>query len=145
SKATTRLTMHISLLCYRVVGRCAPMKAVAMALITLAMCSVHPLNAQILPPNQAGVSMGHWHTLVRDVEATKKFWILVGAAPIKIDGTDVMKFPGILVFLTPGSPPPGGNTGAVVDHFGFNVLHGEEFLGKARTAGINVPPNVRNP
>ena len=25
--------------------------------------------AQLRPPNEAGVSLGHWHALVRDVEA----------------------------------------------------------------------------
>jgi hypothetical protein len=34
--------------------------------------------AQVLVPNEVGVSMGQWHTIVRNVEATKKFWVLVG-------------------------------------------------------------------
>jgi catechol 2,3-dioxygenase-like lactoylglutathione lyase family enzyme len=118
----------------------------SIVLLSLAVaCPIAALRAQILAPNKAGVAMGHWHTIVRDVEATKKFYILLGGAPIKVDGTDVMKFPGILVFLTPGSPPSGGNSEAVIDHFGFNMLHGEEFLGKLKAAGIHVPPNVRNP
>ena len=58
--------------------------------------------AQTLPPNEAGVSMGQLHMTVHDVEAEKKVWTTIGGTPIKIDGTDVMKFPGVLVFLTKG-------------------------------------------
>jgi hypothetical protein len=59
-----------------------------------------PIWAQLLPPNEAGVSMGQWHTIVRNIEATKKFWMLLGGAPIRLDGTDVIKFRGVLVFMT---------------------------------------------
>jgi hypothetical protein len=41
------------------------------------------------------------------MDAAKKFWMLLGATPINVDGTEVMKFAGALVFLTPGSPSGG--------------------------------------
>lgn len=98
--------------------------------------------AQVLAPNEAGVAIGHWHTIVRNVEATKKFWMLLGGTPIKVDGTDVVKFPGVLIFLTPGSPSGGndGNGGTVIDHPGFNMRNGEEFLAKLKAAGVKVDP-----
>jgi len=46
--------------------------------------------AQLEVPNEAGVTFGHVHTIVRDVEATKKFWTTLGGQAIKIDKTDVM-------------------------------------------------------
>ena len=46
--------------------------------------------------------MGHWHAIVPDMEASKKFWMLFGATPIMIDDTVVMKLPGVLIFLTLG-------------------------------------------
>src|SRR5579863_135229 len=76
--------------------------------------------AQLEPPNDAGVSLGHFHTLVRDVDATKKFWTVLGGKPIQIDGTEVMKFPGVFIFLTPGTPSA-GSYGSVVNHVGFHV------------------------
>ncbi len=47
------------------------------------------------------------HLNVRDLQAHKKFWRMLGGTPHKIDGTDVMKFPGVFVFMTPGRPPVG--------------------------------------
>lgn len=79
--------------------------------LTLSLLGAWPLSvswAQLAPPNDAGVAVGQWHTIVRDIDASKKFWTLMGGRAIRIDGVDVMKFPGVLVFLTQGSP-----TGAV--------------------------------
>lgn len=34
-----------------------------------------PARAQLAPPNEAGVTMGHVHLNVRDMEVQKKFWM----------------------------------------------------------------------
>ena len=93
--------------------------------------------AQLYPPNEAGVSLGHWHTIVRDMEATKKFWIAVGGTPIKIDDTEVMKFPGVFIFLTPGTPS-GGSDGTVVNHVGIEVPNRKDALAKWHAAGVEM-------
>jgi catechol 2,3-dioxygenase-like lactoylglutathione lyase family enzyme len=117
----------------------------AIAVLSLAVLwPVAASWAQVLAPNKNGVAMGSWYTIVRDVEATKKFWMLLGGAPIKIDGTDVIKFPGVLVFLTPGSPL-GDSSGAVIDHVGLTILNAEEFLAKLKAAGVSFPPPSRTP
>ena len=77
-------------------------------------------SAQLSPPNAAGVAMGHLHYHVRDVAANKKFWIALGGRPITIGATEVMKFPDVLVFLTPGEST-GGTEGSVVNHVAFRV------------------------
>jgi catechol 2,3-dioxygenase-like lactoylglutathione lyase family enzyme len=87
-------------------------------LLTLAIS--YPAWAQIAAPNEAGVAFGHFHTIVRDVDATKKFWITLGGTPLKIDGTEVVKFPAVFVFLTQGFPS-GGSFGSVVNHVKFLV------------------------
>lgn len=91
--------------------------------------------AQLLPPNQAGVTLGQWHTIVHDMDAAKRFWIILGGKPIKIDGTDVMKFPGVLIFLKKGVPS-GGSFGSVVNHVGFHVPNVEKSIAKAKAAGL---------
>ena len=62
-------------------------------------------RAQLYPPNEMGVSLGQWYTLVPDLESSKKFWAVLGGKAIEIDGTTVMKFPGVLVFLRRGTQP----------------------------------------
>lgn len=115
------------------------MKKLILALSLVVMSPAAALWAQVLGPNEAGVAMGHLHTIVRDVEATKKFWVLLGGTPIKVDGTEVVKFPGVLIFLQPGAlADDTGNKGCAVDHPGFDMRNGEEFLAKLKAAGIKV-------
>ena len=95
-----------------------------------------PLSAQLAEPNEMGVSFAQWHTLVHDVEATKKFWTTVGATPIKIDGTVVMKFPGVFIFIEKGSPTPGGNYGAALNHVSFLVPNSQETIERWKAAGL---------
>ena len=116
------------------------MKRLIWVLSLVVLWSRAALWAQVLAPNEAGVSMSEWHTIVKDVDATTQFWTLVGGTPIKVDGTEVIKFPGVLIFMTPGSPPPDGNKGTAVDHPGFTMRNGEELLNKLKAAGYKVEP-----
>jgi catechol 2,3-dioxygenase-like lactoylglutathione lyase family enzyme len=103
-------------------------------------------------PNESGVTMGHLHLNVRDVEANKKFFALLGGTPLEIDGTQAMKFPGALIFLTPGAPrapgtrrtevfcgcPADGIEASMVNHAGFNVRDYDEFFAKFQAAGYHM-------
>src|SRR5687767_593476 len=91
--------------------------------------------AQLSAPNKTGVSMGHLHYQVRDVELNKKFWATLGGQVLKIGGIDVMKFPGVLVFLSSG-PSSGGTDGSVLNHVAFRVPS----LAKVEAAGLKVVP-----
>ena len=92
-----------------------------MKLLSLIL-SLAPLAlAQLPAPNAAGVSMGHLHLNVKDVDESKKFWVdQLGATPVKLGNNEVMKFPGALVFLKKADPT-GGSEGSVVQHVGFLV------------------------
>src|SRR5207249_10869617 len=92
-----------------------------MKLLSLIL-SLAPLAlAQLPAPNAAGVSMGHLHLNVKDIEESKKFWVdQLGATPVKLGSNEVMKFPGALVFLKKADPS-GGTDGSVVGHIGFLV------------------------
>jgi catechol 2,3-dioxygenase-like lactoylglutathione lyase family enzyme len=72
---------------------------------------------------------------VRDVEATKKFWAELGGTPIKIDGTDVIKFPGVLIFLTPGTPA-GGTRGSTINHIGLGSENVQKLFAKLEADGV---------
>jgi catechol 2,3-dioxygenase-like lactoylglutathione lyase family enzyme len=115
------------------------------SILSLAMlCSSAESWAQLRSPNEAGVALGHWHTIVRDLDATKKFWTILGGTPMKIDGVDVMKFPGVFIFMTPGSPSA-GSRGSVVDHIGFGVLDPEASIAKWSAAGVKVGKVNKSP
>jgi catechol 2,3-dioxygenase-like lactoylglutathione lyase family enzyme len=93
------------------------------------------LWAQLYPPNEAGVSLGAWHTIVRDIDTTTKWWELWGGTPMKIDGVDVMKFHGVFIFMVKGEPN-GPSIDHFIDHIAFMTTDGYGLLKKLTDAGV---------
>jgi len=99
--------------------------------------------AQAYPPNEMGVTMGHWHLNSRDIEATKKILVAMGGTAMKAGNFQVVKFPGVYVFLHLGpgaAPATGGTVGTVVNHVGFLVPNVQQAVAKWKTAGVTVEP-----
>src|SRR5262249_2649713 len=111
-------------------------------LLGVALFGSRPASAQVEPANAAGVAFGHFHTLVRDVDASRRFWITLGGMPLKIDGTDVVKFPGVLVFITKGNPTA-GSFGSVLNHVKFIVPDVDESVARWK-AGGNISESVHS-
>ena len=99
--------------------------------------------AQAAPPNEAGITMGHWHLNSRDVEANKKIFVALGGVAAKPGAFEIVKFPGVVVFLhlAPGAPPPtGGTVGTVINHAGFLVPNVQEAVARWKAAGLAMEP-----
>ena len=97
-------------------------------------------RAQLAAPNDAGVSMGHLHFNVQDVDAAKKFWIAFGGTSAsKLGANEVVKFSGVLVLIRKGDPS-GGTVGSVVNHIGFFVPNVQAAVPKWKAAGLHVEP-----
>ena len=94
--------------------------------------------AQLLPFNDAGVTMGHVHLNVKDVEVQKKFWIEhFDATPLKKEGLPGVKVPGMLILFSQ-RPSSGPSEGTIMEHFGFKVRNIQEELKKFRDEGFVV-------
>jgi catechol 2,3-dioxygenase-like lactoylglutathione lyase family enzyme len=79
------------------------------------------LSGQVLPPNEAGVAMGHLHIITSDPAAQKKLWVdVLGGKPVTIGRLEFAMFPGVLVGFRQGESN-GGTEGSIVDHLGFLV------------------------
>jgi catechol 2,3-dioxygenase-like lactoylglutathione lyase family enzyme len=112
------------------------MKFLAIAVALLAMAS--PALAQLAPPNAAGITYGHVHLNVRDIEVHKKLWVEhFGGQVVQKGPLTAVKMPGMLIALTQREPT-GGSAGTVMDHFGFKVRSLAEFLAAWRAAGYPV-------
>jgi catechol 2,3-dioxygenase-like lactoylglutathione lyase family enzyme len=99
--------------------------------------------AQPYTPNEAGVTMGHWHLNSRDVAANKKIFVGMGGVDTSDDRLQRVTFPGVVVNLNvaAGSPPAtGGTVGSVVNHVGFIVKNVPESVAKWKAAGVSVLP-----
>jgi catechol 2,3-dioxygenase-like lactoylglutathione lyase family enzyme len=107
-------------------------------ILVLSFATVFPTGAvcaQTAGPNETGVSMGHLHLIVSDVDAAQKFWIAMGATPVKFGQGQAMKFPGVLILLRKGEPSA-GTMGSVVNHFAFGVPSVKEALANWNAAGL---------
>jgi catechol 2,3-dioxygenase-like lactoylglutathione lyase family enzyme len=90
-------------------------------LLVAVACAPGALRAQVAEPNAAGVAMGHVHYVVKDVAATKAFWVALGGRVLApAAGVERIEFPDVAVYLTAGAPS-GGSDDAVVNHVAFRV------------------------
>jgi catechol 2,3-dioxygenase-like lactoylglutathione lyase family enzyme len=116
---------------------------VAVWMISMLVSGTSWAQAALFPPNSAGVTMGHWHLNSRDVEATKKILVTMGGTAIKAGNFEVVKFPGVAVYLNQaaGAPPAsGGTVGSVVNHVGFTVQNTAAAVARWKAAGVQVLP-----
>jgi len=114
----------------------------ALGLVSL-LIAPSAASAQPFPVNAAGVTMGHWHLNSKDVEATRKMLVAMGGTAVKNGNFEIVRFPGVLVYLNQAAgaaPATGGTVGSVVNHVGFTVKNTPEAIAKWKAAGVNVLP-----
>ena len=96
------------------------------------------LLAQLPPPNEAGVAMGHLHLMGRDLAAHHKFWTeALGGTPVTLGQLQMYKFPDVLVLVVKGEPKS-GSAGTTVNHLGFKVKDLAAALAKIKASGFSV-------
>lgn len=93
--------------------------------------------AQLAVPNAAGVAMGHIHLAVRDVEAERRFFIMLGGAPVSNGTIMLIEFPGVFINIREDKPS-GGTVGSNVNHFGFHVQSVAATLKKIKPLDLKV-------
>ena len=124
-----------------------------MRMLTSALCLVSLLVpatalAQAFPPNEAGVTMGHWHLNSVSVEANQKLLTAMGGTALKPGDFNLVRFPGVFVFLhlrQTGTPPTGGTEGSIVNHVGLTVPNVQEAAERVKVNGgqiLNGPMEV---
>jgi catechol 2,3-dioxygenase-like lactoylglutathione lyase family enzyme len=113
-------------------------------LIALALASTllaRPAAAQLVPYNQAGVTMGHWHIASKDVEANKKLFVAMGGKLYMPGGQPLIAFPGLYISLLLGNEKgEGGTVGSVVNHVGFIVDNVQKRVAEWKAKGVTVLP-----
>jgi catechol 2,3-dioxygenase-like lactoylglutathione lyase family enzyme len=117
-----------------------------MRIVCLLALTAASLLAQLAPPNEAGVSLGHLHYMVTDPDASKKAWVDVfGATPSKAGSLEMLKLPGIFVIVGKSQMPP-ATTASTVHHVGIEVKDYPATKAKAAAAGLmwrELTPNVQ--
>ena len=99
-----------------------------------------PAEAQLATPNANGITYGHVHLNVSDVEVHKKLWVdFFGGEVVEKGPLTSVRLPNFLIALTEREPT-GPMQGSVLDHFGFKVRNTAEFVRRWREAGMEVGP-----
>ena len=99
---------------------------------------VLPACAQLAPPNEAGVTMGHVHLFVKDVEAQKHFWTVeMGGTIVQNGALMLIQFPGTYIMLRQADPT-GPPSGSIVDHFGFVWKDLPAAMAKWKADGVEI-------
>jgi catechol 2,3-dioxygenase-like lactoylglutathione lyase family enzyme len=102
------------------------------------MYAALPASAQLMPPNSAGVTMGHIHLFVKDVEAQKHFWTAtMGGTVLQNGQLMLIQFHGVYIMLRQADPtaPPAGS---IVDHFGFVMKDLPATMAKWKADGVEI-------
>ena len=119
------------------------MKSFSMVMILVSLAVSVAMAAptvQLAAPNQMGVTMGQLYYVVRNVEANQKFWVTLGAVPLRTSEKQaVLKFPGLLIVLNKGESS-GNSEGSVLNHVGFQVVNLQEIMDRVRAAGYKTAP-----
>jgi|HubBroStandDraft_2_1064218.scaffolds.fasta_scaffold150237_2 catechol 2,3-dioxygenase-like lactoylglutathione lyase family enzyme len=104
----------------------------------LVVFAAAPAGAQLAPPNSSGVTMGHIHLFVKDVEAQKKFWTAtMGGTVVQNGPLMLVQFPGVYIMLRQADPS-GPPAGSIVDHFGFAWKDMPTTLAKWKADGVEI-------
>ena len=101
--------------------------------------------AQPAPFNAAGVTMGHWHIVSKDLEANKRLFLAMGGRLFMPGGNPLIMFPGLYINLNLGTEKgDGGTQGSVVSHVGFIVDNVQQRAAQWKAAGVPVLPGNNN-
>jgi catechol 2,3-dioxygenase-like lactoylglutathione lyase family enzyme len=110
--------------------------------VCLAVCLVPRWSeAQLAPPNEDGITTGHMHLVVRNVQASKAFFVGLGGSAVKLGQIEGVKFPGVVFLLRQGEPT-GGSAGSIVDHLGFLVKDGPASVERFKALGTKMELNA---
>lgn len=114
------------------------MKRFLFPLLTITLLWASQSSGQLAVPTAEGLTYGHVHLNVSDVELHQRLWVEhFGAEVVQKGPLTALKFPNMIILLR-GNAPTMGSRETVMDHFGFKVRNIETFLAKWRAAGYEV-------
>ena len=108
------------------------------ALAATALITGTDAEAQLAPPNEAGITWGHIHLNVTDIERHKQLWVDHFGGTLVVKGSlTTVRLPSTIIALRERAPT-GGSQGSGVDHFGFSVPDLQAFMEGWRQDGLEV-------
>ena len=120
-------------------------RLLAVAVCSLVFSSAAPALAQLAPPNDIGVALGHIHLAVKDAEAQKQFWTTTLGGTVVTNGPlTLIQFPGVFIMLRQAEAAE-PSAGSIVDHFGFVYKDLTAARARWKAAGVKYDVGEINP
>lgn len=114
------------------------MRLLLSAALAVSLAAPSAASGQVAPYDDSGMTFGHVHLNVSDLELHRQLWVDVfGAEVVERGPLTVMKWPELLLILSEREPTAGSEA-TVMDHFGFKVRDIEAVLDRWREAGYDV-------
>jgi catechol 2,3-dioxygenase-like lactoylglutathione lyase family enzyme len=116
------------------------MKVQHALIVPLVLLTLTSLSGTARAASDGGgvVGYSHHHLNVTSVDEHKKFWVdTLAGTMTKVGSTDVVKFPGVLVFLRQ-QKPTGGSEPSAITHVGFFVKNATQLNDKFKAAGFKL-------
>ena len=115
----------------------------ALIFVLSSMLLVNTAYAQLATPNEDGITFGHVHLNVADVEEHVSIWTeFFGGEAFSIGSLTAIKFPNMVLIMYNEAPTMGSRE-TVMDHFGFKVRNIQAFRERWEAAGYEMEPDFR--
>jgi catechol 2,3-dioxygenase-like lactoylglutathione lyase family enzyme len=120
------------------VAQGVPVRVAGTALLVgVVSTSVTPVAAQLAPLNEVGVTYGHLHFNVADVDVHRRLWVEHFGGVATGGPVAAVWLPGTLMMFN-ARESSGGSQGSAIDHIGFKVREYDALVSGWRVAGYEV-------
>ncbi len=107
---------------------------------TAVFARAHTLGAQLFPPGNDGMTMGHVLLNVSDVAAHRQFWTTqFDAKPVAVGKLEGVTIPGVVVLFRL-QPRTGPSEGTTINHIGLKLNSLAAYTARFDKAGLKYDP-----
>ena len=116
------------------------MNRVVLSVTALAVAALVRLDAQLLPSNDLGMSMGHVLLNVSSVEAHRTFWVSqFDAKPVIVGELQGVTVPGVVILFRV-QQRSGPSEGTTINHLGLKLRSLATYTARFDAAGLKYDP-----
>ena len=111
-----------------------------LVLAAMIVAALVPADAQLLPPNDIGMTMGHVLLNVSDVDAHRNFWTRqFDAKPVTVGTLQGVTIPGVVIVFR-RQDRTGPSEGTTINHLGLKVRKLADYTARFDAAGFKYDP-----
>jgi len=120
-------------------GKTALMRLIV-SVAAMVIAALAQTDAQLLPPNPSGMTMGHVLLNVSDIDAHRNFWTKqFDAKPVTLGKLQGITIPGVVVLFR-RQDRTGPSEGTTINHMGLKLRKLSDYTARFDVAGLKYDP-----